>query len=736
MKIFRSIFFIIFILSCSLHTTSAAVLQKSLDTQDITSMSIEELMDVKVVSVSNFVETKKNAPGNIIYIEKSELIHRGYNDLVEIFNDLPGIDFAQTWGDLYYKTYWRGYRQGLSSPFLLMLDGKVINHLYYHWTDILVSIPISMVDHIEIVYGPVSSVYGANALMGVFNIITQTEKVENGTSVNAKFSIGSFESKNTDITIFHKINDFSLRVSAFLNYGDLDTDKLEEYEYTKSKYVTDPKLWGEFINSGFFPGEYSSLRENKGLALSAFVGNTEIGLQYFRVDNKYGVNYAYDKAPPGCEWMEDDYFMFVSSKNEISSEITSNSYVRFRQSDLPSASASLEQVSDYGEKRLIKFGYWQLTNDSWSVYQDFDLNFFETVNLKVGFNYEMQQLQKAYEINWGETVSPENSSNYSYPNPPGNITRTENSMLWQYTGAYFQSKYDLSDLLSSDFQHYLSLGLRFDDNSEFDSYITYRLAYILNYNRFGFKLMYGTAIQEPAPRQLYGAWAGSSDNAGLVPEESKNLESVLFYSDHLFYISFNPYYSIIENAINNINSIPMNISEREMLGIDLHFTMKYVLSAELDLKVWSYFSYIHTSEERYNNDAEHIGNSKIGDIAPYKVYFGTNIGYNKFNLNLRARFISERDNYQSNPVPHTPEYFTLDLNLIAKNILKNVSLGLKVNNIFDKTYYHPGIRDANAGIIPGYFDADDNWYGSRGWMNSLLPQPGRAVYLQLMLDIK
>ncbi len=51
-------------------------------------------------------------------------------------------------------------------------------------------------------------------------------------------------------------------------------------------------------------------------------------------------------------------------------------------------------------------------------------------------------------------------------------------------------------------------------------------------------------------------------------------------------------------------------------------------------------------------------------------------------------------------------------------------------------YYHPGIRDANAGIIPGYFDANDNWYGSSGWMNSQLPQPGRAIYLQLMINIE
>ncbi len=704
--------------------------------QEISSMSIEELMNVKVITVSNFQETKKNAPGNIIYIERSELLQRGYNDLVEIFNDLPGIDFSQTWGDLYYKSYWRGYRQGLSSPFLLMLDGKNINHLYYHWTDILVSIPISMVDHIEIVYGPVSSVYGANALMGVFNIITKKDKEKNGTSVDAKFSYGSFVSKVSDLTVFHKINDLSFRISAFLNYGDLDKNKLEKYEYTKSKYVKDKKLWGDFVDSGFFPGEYSSFRENKGFTFSTILDNTEFGVQYYRVDNKYGVNYAYDKAPPGCNWIEDDYFLFLDSKNDINPNIVSNTYIRFRQSNLPNSSSSLEQVSDFGEQRLIKFGYWQLTNNSWSIYQDFDLNYFDDVNIKIGFNYEAQQLQKAYDMAWGETVAPDNSQNYSYPHPPDNTRKTENSMLWEYSGAYIQSKYDFSNLIKSDFNHYISAGLRYDYTTEFESYLTYRFAYILNYKNYGFKLMYGNAIQEPAPRQLYGEWAGSSVNSGLEPEESHNLESVLFYSDKIFYIMFNPYYNIVHNAINNINGIPINISKREVYGVDVHFSMQSTLSKDVKFKFWSYISLIDTKEDRFDNDANMIGEQQIGDIAPYKLYFGTNIGYKSINLNLRSRYISKKDNYQSNPVPETPPYFTMDANLILRNVFENISFGIKVNNIFDKTYYHPGIRDANAGIIPGYFDANDNWYGSSGWMNSQLPQPGRAIYLQLMINIE
>ncbi len=541
---------------------------------DISSMTIEELMNVKVCTVSSFLETKKDASGNMIYLEKSELIQRGYNDLVEVFNDLPGIDLAQTWGDLYYKTYWRGYRQGLSSPFLLMLDGKTINHLYYHWTDILVTIPISMVDHIEIVYGPVSSVYGANALMGVMNIITTRDKEEEGTSVDAKFSYGEFNSRVSDVTIFHKTEDLSFRVSAFLNFGDLDTDKLEQYEYTKSKYVNDKKLWGEFINSDFFGGKQSAYRENKGFAVSTFLGNSELGFQYYRVDSKYGVNYAFDKAAPSSAQIQDDYFFFFESKNNLGEKIESSTYLRYRQSGLPNSSATLEEDSPYGEQRKIRYGIWQLTNNSWSVYQDFDVNLVNNLNLKLGFNYEAQQLQKSYEIAWGETVSPENSAGYEYPEPPVNVPRLNNSMLWEYYGINLQTKYELSELFNSNAKHYISAGLRYDHNTAFGTFLTYRLAYVLNYFNFGFKLLYGTAIQEPAARLLYGGWVGSQDNIELEPEKSRNLESMWFYADNTYYVMINPYYSNVYNAINNINRIPMNIAERKMFGVDMHFSFR------------------------------------------------------------------------------------------------------------------------------------------------------------------
>jgi hypothetical protein len=55
------------------------------------------------------------------------------------------------------------------------------------------------------------------------------------------------------------------------------------------------------------------------------------------------------------------------------------------------------------------------------------------------------------------------------------------------------------------------------------------------------------------------------------------------------------------------------------------------------------------------------------------------------------------------------------------------------SNLFDEEYYHPGVRGANSGTTPGFFDETGRWRGSVGFYNSLLPQSGRAY--QIMLHV-
>jgi hypothetical protein len=93
-----------------------------------------------------------------------------------------------------------------------------------------------------------------------------------------------------------------------------------------------------------------------------------------------------------------------------------------------------------------------------------------------------------------------------------------------------------------------------------------------------------------------------------------------------------------------------------------------------------------------------------------------------------------RNDLPGSPVTVVPAYATLDGNL---NLTwRKVGLSIKVDNLLDKQYAHPGVRDASAGYVPGVFGADDMTYtGGSGYhyYNSQLTQPGRSFKLTLSL---
>lgn len=708
---------------------------------DFFEMTLEELMNVEIVSASNTKEKLSDAPASAIIITSEEMQERGYTELLDLFDDLPEIDLAVTRGDLYYKAYWRGYRKGAASPFLLMINGQVMNHLWFNWTDVLVAIPMSNIKQVEIVYGPASSVYGANAMMGVMNIITKKDIEENGVNVTSKITAGSFDTKVVDMNFFYKKDELRASFTGYFNMGNMDEDALENYEYTKNKYVSDRNLWGGFIDNSNIAGISSSPKNHRGISLNLFYGNNEIGAEFYKVDGRNGVDYAYDKVQPMSQWIEEDYNFYFKNTTSINSKIQSSSLIRYRHSDVPNKSTSVEGWGGYGEKRVINFGFWQSLNHSWSAFQDFDININNDLAIKIGAKFEKKSLQRAYDFAYGEATAPEDLvyKDYVFPTPPVAVEKVNNRIFWEDIGVYLQTKYNFAPLLNiKNSKHFINIGGRWDDNSAYGDNLTFRAGYVGHIKSFTLKLLYGEAIQEPAPRQLYGSWSGQGVAPDLEPEYSSTIEGSVAYTSKNISIATNVYRIRAEKTINSIKSVPTNIGNRDMLGASLKVNYQNTIFENLKLRTWYYLSYIKTNEEKFDADGIQIDDDEIGDIAPYKMSYGLNFMYkNRLTFNLRGRYIYERKTVASNPLGFVKAYNTLDANITYKNIfVKGFSISFIVKNLLDEQYFHPGIRNADAGNIPGYWDNDKNWYGSQGWSNSLLPQAGRQFLVSLMLNIE
>lgn len=212
---------------------------------DLRNLSLEELMEISVVSASRWEEGLGEAPATVLVLTRHELADRGYGDLSEILEDLPGMDPVRPYGATWFKSYWRGFRNDIGSSFLLLLDGMEMNHLYFRTAHVLSSIPLTAVDRIEIVYGPASSVYGANAFMGVINILTR-EPPADGVAGRLRLEAGERETRIGDGWTAGRVGAWTYSLAGRWAEGNLDPDDAEGHAFSDPALYSDPRLWGGF----------------------------------------------------------------------------------------------------------------------------------------------------------------------------------------------------------------------------------------------------------------------------------------------------------------------------------------------------------------------------------------------------------------------------------------------------------------------------------------------------------
>ena len=137
-------------------------------------MSLEELMDQEIYSVSKTAESVLEAPSTVIIISAEEIQRRGYIDLEQLFHDLPGFDISRGNGTQYSQVYQRGYRSKNTERTSFQIDGVEENDLWSNSVWLSRQYPLSNVKRVEVIYGPSANIYGANAFLGVINIGTMT----------------------------------------------------------------------------------------------------------------------------------------------------------------------------------------------------------------------------------------------------------------------------------------------------------------------------------------------------------------------------------------------------------------------------------------------------------------------------------------------------------------------------------------------------------------------------------
>ncbi|TDO89382.1 outer membrane receptor for ferrienterochelin and colicins [Halanaerobium saccharolyticum] len=199
----------------------------------------EEVMELDelVVTASRYQESIMETPVSIEVIDQEEIEESGAQNVAELIASVPGVKITNYGGPAGSKTI--SIRGSDSNQVLILIDGQSINTKMIGDVD-LGQILLSNLKKVEVLKGPASAVYGANALGGVVNIITKKGSDIEG--LNLEFGMGSFATYKTalnyGITLANSevmITAETLNSDGFRN--DPDNSGVDQYNFsTKINY--------------------------------------------------------------------------------------------------------------------------------------------------------------------------------------------------------------------------------------------------------------------------------------------------------------------------------------------------------------------------------------------------------------------------------------------------------------------------------------------------------------------
>jgi iron complex outermembrane receptor protein len=203
-----------------LSATVAVSLAQSPPVKDLSQTSLEDLMNIQVTTVSK-KEQKLSQVGAAVFVITQEDIRRsGATNIPDLLRMVPGIHVAQLDANIWAISI-RGFTDRYGDKVLVLIDGRSVYSPLtsgVNWDQ--QDVPLEDIDRIEVIRGPGGTVWGANAVNGVINIITKSAKTTHGGLVSA--SAGSHESASGLVQFGGAIGQKGA-YRAFGSYGNVGT---------------------------------------------------------------------------------------------------------------------------------------------------------------------------------------------------------------------------------------------------------------------------------------------------------------------------------------------------------------------------------------------------------------------------------------------------------------------------------------------------------------------------------
>jgi iron complex outermembrane recepter protein len=147
---------------------------------DLTSMDIEDLMNVHVTSVAKEDQKMSQVAAAVFVIGREDILRSGATNIPDLLRMVPGLNVAQINSNTWAISA-RGFNSEFADKLLVLVDGEAVytpTFAEVYWDTL--DVPLEDIDRIEVIRGPGGTVWGNNAVNGVINIITKEAKETQG----------------------------------------------------------------------------------------------------------------------------------------------------------------------------------------------------------------------------------------------------------------------------------------------------------------------------------------------------------------------------------------------------------------------------------------------------------------------------------------------------------------------------------------------------------------------------
>src|ERR1700676_982811 len=147
---------------------------------DVTTLSMEDLMNMQVTSVSKRTQKVADAAAAVFVITQEDIRRSGARSIPEALRLAPGLEVARIDSNKWAIAS-RGFNGRFDNKLLVLIDGRSVytplfSGVYWNVQDVM----LEDIDRIEVIRGPGATLWGANAVDGVINIITKSAKLTQG----------------------------------------------------------------------------------------------------------------------------------------------------------------------------------------------------------------------------------------------------------------------------------------------------------------------------------------------------------------------------------------------------------------------------------------------------------------------------------------------------------------------------------------------------------------------------